>query len=61
MRKKGYIPEEASWVLRIRGISGAIALIGVGILGGFAFTNLRPGWKWIQHEDQSQSSSLSQK
>lgn len=44
MAKKGYVPEEAAWVVKARDISGIVALIGVGILGGFSFTNLVPGW-----------------
>ena len=61
MRKKGYIPEEAAWVLRIRNTAGIIALIGVGILGGFTLTNLQPGWKWLHMEDDAHSDVSNQK
>lgn len=54
-REKQYIPEDAAWVIRIRDISGAVALIGVGILGGFSLTNLRPGWAWLRNRNTSES------
>jgi len=60
-RKKEYIPEDAAWVIKIRDIAGGVALIGVGILGGFAFINLRPGWAWLRNEDHSESELPSQK
>lgn len=57
MGNKSYVPPEAKWVLRVRDVSGAIALIGVGILGGFALTNLRTGWQWMRQDEQVQGST----
>lgn len=54
MAKKGYVQEEATWVVRARDISGIIALVGVGILGGFSLTNLIPAWL---HQDENSGSA----
>lgn len=37
-------------VRTIRDTAGVIAVIGVAILGGFALTNLKPGWEWTQED-----------
>jgi len=37
---------EGPLVRRVRDLAGVASVIGFGLLVGYAFTNLRPGWQW---------------
>lgn len=51
MNSKPVMNRKAGRLVRtIRDTAGVIAVIGVAILGGFALTNLAPGWEWTQED-----------
>ncbi|OFW77470.1 MAG: hypothetical protein A2201_11955 [Alicyclobacillus sp. RIFOXYA1_FULL_53_8] len=43
---------EGPLVRRARDLAGVASVIGFGLLVGYAFTNLRPGWQWTIEDYQ---------
>jgi len=50
MAGKATTEREGTVVKRIRDIAGIVGVVGVAVLGGFALTNLKPGWEWTQED-----------
>lgn len=50
MQKSTVKHKEGKLVRVIRDTTGIVALIGVGVLAGYAMLNPKPGWKWTQKQ-----------